>query len=377
MDQNEVIELQKRVVPELSPVFERRYAILRNVHFSQPVGRRTLAARLSEHERTIRRELDILRRAGLVRIGDRGVTNTILGEELLPQIGEYVRMLRALGDLEIAVRAATGLEFVTVVTGDSDQDESVKRQLAAAGALYIRHVLRDGSVLAVTGGTTMVEVGEAMESVRVCRNITVVPARGSLGEDAEKQADTVAVAVARRLKCAYRVLNLPDDLSDQIAARLLEQPRIAEVVNLIRNADVVAFGVGTFDEMAKRRRLGHEEVKRLEAQGAIGEAFGFYFDQEGQTVEGIPSLGIRMQDLVSKKHVIAVGGGKSKAQAILTLALRKVNRALITDEGAAREMLRLRISKAGDLATETRELVERVLSLGEDTGDQVKSSMNL
>jgi central glycolytic genes regulator len=263
------------------------------------------------------------------------------GEEVLRELREYIRSLRGLSILERVAAEALNLKRVVAVPGDSDEDESVKKELAKIAAKYIRKCLRDNCTLVVTGGTTMAEVANAFVPGRGRRNVTVLPARGSLGEDVEKQADTVAAAVARGLGGTYKLLNLPDDLSEEIASRLLEQPRVQEVVNQIRNADVVIHGIGTADEMARRRRLPKDQVEILKERDAVGEAFGFYFDRTGRIVYSTASLGLRLEDIPKMKQVIAVGGGNSKAEAIIAVSANNLHQILITDEGACRRILSL------------------------------------
>ncbi|MFY9485012.1 MAG: sugar-binding domain-containing protein [Bacillota bacterium] len=336
-----LIALQQRIAPELSSIIELRYSILRNIHFSQPIGRRAMALRLKTQERVIRREIDFLRDAGMVEITGAGMHLTAEGEEILRELREYIRTLRGLSYLERSVAEVLGLQEVIVVSGDSDDDESVKKELAKAAAYYIKKNLKDDYTIAVTGGTTMAEVARAFAPSRTKRNVTVVPARGSLGEEIEQQSDTVAVAVAKGLGGSYRLLNLPDDLSEDIASQLVEEPRIYEVVEQIRNADMVVHGIGTAEEMARRRRLPEEQARLLRRLGAVGEAFGFYFDRNGSVVHTTPSLGLKIEDLSEIEQVIAVGGGRTKAEAIIAVSANNLHKALITDEGASRRILAL------------------------------------
>lgn len=53
----------------------------------------------------------------------------------------------------------------------------------------------------------------------------------------------------------------------------------------------------------------------------------------------MPTLGVTINDLRKIKNHIAVAGGKNKAEAILTTVYGNENAVLITDEGAANEIL--------------------------------------
>lgn len=53
-----IINLQKKIVPELTNLLVQRYQILRQVSHEHPIGRRALAARLGLSERVLRAQVD-------------------------------------------------------------------------------------------------------------------------------------------------------------------------------------------------------------------------------------------------------------------------------------------------------------------------------
>ena len=64
----EILELQKKIVPELVEVLEKRYNVLRTIYYNQPIGRRMLASELDLGERVVRNEIDLLKSQNLIRI---------------------------------------------------------------------------------------------------------------------------------------------------------------------------------------------------------------------------------------------------------------------------------------------------------------------
>lgn len=338
-----VISLQRRIAPELTGVIVLRYYILRSVGQSQPVGRRALASSLGRTEREIRREERQLRRAGLISVSAHGIRLTPDGEDILRDLSQYVAQLSGAASLEAQLMNRFGLARAIVVPGDSDADASAKKEMARAGARLLAEVLRDGDVVAVTGGTTMAEMAAAAPASgpRAARNITVVPARGGLGEDVEKQADTVAAALAKQLGGSYRLLNLPDDLRHDLVAGIVAEPRIRQLLHTITQARVVAHGVGTALEMARRRNFSETEIERVLSLGAVGEAFGYYFNQAGEVVYTTSSLGLRLAELAAVENVISVAGGASKAEALAAVLRNGFSHIVVTDEGAARRALQL------------------------------------
>jgi central glycolytic genes regulator len=80
----------------------------------------------------------------------------------------------------------------------------------------------------------------------------------------------------------------------------------------------------------------------LNEDGAKGEAFGYYFDRTGKVVHRIRTVGIRPEQLKRVPLPIAIAGGRSKAEAILSyMASAPKQTVLVTDEGAANEMVNL------------------------------------
>jgi central glycolytic genes regulator len=338
---DKLISLQQRIAPEMTAAIERRYSILRQACFLGPIGRRSLAATLGLQERAVRNELEFLRRQELLLATSQGMSITDEGREILGDLEDYVRKLRGLSQLERKLADWLELERAVVVPGDSDQDESVKKELGRATASYLEKVLSPGMVCAVTGGTTMTDVAAAFSRLHLQKEVLVVPARGGLGEEVEKQANTVAAAMAKGIGGSYRLLHVPDDLGEQALESIMHDPKIEELLGQIKAADLVVHGIGTAQEMAKRRGLSQEQGEFLHSCGAVGEAFGYYFNQKGQIVYTTSSIGLRYEDLANIKKVVAVGGGRSKAAAALAVLFNQYQHVLITDEGAARGMLAL------------------------------------
>ena len=334
----DIISVQCRIAPELTEKIVLRHNILRHVSYSQPIGRRALAQCIGRSERVVRREEGVLREIGLILVGPDGIRLSRDGEDILWELGEYVRLLMGTGELEKMLAERFGVEQAVVVAGDSDCDDAVKREIARAGAAVLKDAISDGDVVAVTGGTTMAALAQEAVELRSVRDLVVVPARGGLGEDVEKQADTVAASLAKKLGGSYRLLNLPDDLGLESAASVREEPRIKQVLDTIRRARVVVHGVGTALEMARRRNLSEAEIVRIQQLGAVGESFGFYFNSAGEVVYTTSSLGLRLADLSSVPAVICVGGGASKAQALSAVLRNGFSHIVVTDEGAAREI---------------------------------------
>ncbi|NLM41664.1 MAG: DeoR family transcriptional regulator [Firmicutes bacterium] len=332
----------QQLVPELAELLERRYSLLRIIRNQGPIGRRFIAGQLGISERIIRGELDVLREQGLLRTSSLGMELTPEGEQVFVELQSVVRDAYALEQLENRLAPVLGVKKLIVVPGDCDKDPATKRDLARTAAEYLCEVLRDGQIVAVSGGTTLASMAEYVKLQGIKRKVTVVPVRGGLGEDIKIQSNSIAVALAEGLGGTYRLLHAPEDVRPCNLEQILSEPSIRSVIALGRRADILLHGIGTAEEMARRRGFDDASIMDLIASGAVGETFGCYFDAEGRIVRNTASVGLRLEDLERIPLVIAVGGGRSKAWAVMAVLSRGYCDVCITDEGVARRLMSLK-----------------------------------
>lgn len=337
-----IINLQKKIVPELTDLLVQRYQILRQVSHEYPIGRRALAARLGLSERVLRSQVDFLKKSGLLNFSAAGMTVTDEGMDILKELADYVRKLQDISFLENSLSEALKIGRVVIIPGDSDQEDVVKREIGRTAARILSKILSDGKkhIVAVSGGTTMAALAANISGSQP--NTVVVPARGGLGDNVELQANTIATVLAQKMGAAYRQLYVPDSVSEDILNSILKEDiGVRSVVDIIKRADILVHGVGRAHVMAKHRRLPAEIIARLDADGAVGEAFGQYCALDGRQIYMTNNAGLMLQDLKHIGIIIGIAGGKSKAAAILSVIRASRQDILITDEAAAREIIRM------------------------------------
>ncbi|AIQ61952.1 central glycolytic protein regulator [compost metagenome] len=337
-----LLEIQKQLLPDLMETLKRRYTILHQILLSDIIGRRTLAASLNMTERVLRAETDLLKSQGLIEIESVGMRISDAGRNLLDMLEPVAKSLFGLEDLEEKIRSSYGLKKVIVVPGDCEVSPFTKRELGRAGSKALLGVLRTDDTVAVTGGSTLSEVAEQMSAPLnlSCRETLIVPARGGLGESMEIQANTIASTMAKRLGAHYRLLHVPDLLSEEAYQSLAHEPNIAEIVQIIRRSRVIVHGIGDALEMTRRRRLDRETVEKIRAAGAVAESFGHYFNEQGEVVHSMLTMGLRLEDIVRTEIVIGIAGGKRKAKAIHAVLRFGQENILVIDEAAAEEIVR-------------------------------------
>ncbi len=333
----DVARLHRKIAPELITIVEDRYNILRHIQFSQPVGRRALAVMLDMGERVIRAQVEFLKNASLVDFTPLGMTITREGTAILADLAEYIRLMHGLTDLEEELASKLKLKRVVIIPGDSEEDQAARRELGRAAAGVLGQYLGNNMTIAVSGGSTMAVVAEAVQSSSAA--VTVVPARGGLGEEVEYQANTVASVMAAKLGGKYRMLHIPDGLSEKSLEVILENDsNMRMVADMIRHADILIHGIGQAQQMAVRRNMSEAAVAEILASGAVGEALGHYCSLQGEIVYVTNSVGLRLDELEQIGLVVAVAGGRDKAEAIVAVTSAGGQSVLVTDEAAARSI---------------------------------------
>ncbi|MEK3884937.1 sugar-binding domain-containing protein [Paenibacillus sp. PL2-23] len=337
----ELIELQQQLVPDLLEVMRKRYMILHQVMLSDTIGRRTLANALDMTERVLRAETEFLKEQGLLEIDSAGMRISERGRSMLEQLEPLYKSMFGLSELEERLRAAFGLSQVVIVQGDSETSVQTKRELGRAACQVLRLKIHPRDVVAITGGTTLSHVANQLTPTPAMKDIWFVPARGGLGESLDYQANTLASTMAKRTGGNYRLLHVPDHLGEEAFASLMQEPNIREIVSVIRSARIVVHGIGDAMVMARRRKLELDVVEAMKADGALAEAFGFYFDRSGAVVHKMQTVGLRLEDIVNTECVIGVAGGQGKGEAIAAVMRFGHNDVLVTDEAAALEIVKL------------------------------------
>nr|PZN09195.1 MAG: Cro/Cl family transcriptional regulator [Caldicoprobacter oshimai] len=333
--------LLKKIVPELIEVYEKRYTILRSIYNFQPIGRRTLASRLGLGERVVRNETEFLKNAGFLDIGPSGMRVTPEGELLLEGLKDFTHELKGLNELEHRLQEIFDLERAIVVPGDVDEDPLVLKDIGKAAARFLESIITRGNIIAVTGGSTVGAVANALSPINDNTDIVVLPARGGMGRNVEHQSNVIASIFAKKLGGQYRLLHIPDQLRAESMEPLLNEPDIKSVIDNLKNADILIYGIGRAQDMMQRRNFTPQQQRDLERRGAVAEAFGYFFNAKGEIVYACNSIWLKMDNLKRIPKVIAVAGGRQKAQAIMAVFKHWRKGILVTDEGAAREIIRL------------------------------------
>lgn len=335
------LHLARKIVPDLTDELIKRYRILKTVKLLEPCGRRLVVVSLGMTERTVRSEIEKLNAQGLVRVSKTGMSVTEDGMEVLDGLHTLFSALTGLTELEEKVREILGAKRVYLAQGDVDESERTRKEMAQIGARVLLEMTKKSSRIAITGGSTMAELVEAVPFMSIPKAEMILPARGSIGRKLELQADTLAAKMAEKLDADYRMLHLPDNLSSKVLEEMKAEPEIAETITEMKRANILLLGVGNAMDMAEKRRLDEETCSLLREKSAVAEACGYYFNHDGDVVYETNSIGIDFRDVHHMESVLVSAGGGKKAESLLALSKSMSNAVFVMDEGAAKGMLEL------------------------------------
>ncbi|AJC96696.1 sugar-binding transcriptional regulator [Staphylococcus hyicus] len=330
-----IIQVQQKIVPDLVDKMYRRFSILSTIQKYQPVGRRTLSDKLNLTERVLRSETDLLKVQDLISVKSTGMTLTHVGIDVLNELNVYFNNYTDYHSLAKQIKDLYQIKEVHVVPGNSDNDLSVKVEIGRIAGQLLEKQLYNDAIVAVTGGSTMASVSDAMSPLPF--DVLFVPARGGLGENVVFQANTICSTMAHRTGGSYTTLYVPDNVSELTYQNLLKEPAVIQTLEKIKDSKITIHGIGDALKMAKRRQSTPELIEKLQHHNAVGEAFGYYFDEHGQIIHKVNTIGLQLEEVRMKEHNFAVAGGYSKGNAMKAyLKIAPKNTVLITDEEAAK-----------------------------------------
>src|SRR5699024_10300560 len=276
-----LIDMQKKLYQDLLEMMQERYVLLQNIELLQPIGRRALADNTHVTERHVRSEVDVLARQNLIHMSSKGMQWTKEGKLVIDQLADVMHEIMGLNVLEKQLQEILQLDNIMIVPGNSDEHDWVKQEMGKACVSFLKKRMPSDQTIAVTGGTTMAAVADMMNPFNDNRDCLFVPARGGIGEKEENQANTIAAKMARQAKGRYRLLYVPDPLSETSYRTMIKEPAVIEVLKLIQGSSFVLHGIGDAITMAQRRKTSKDIIQKLKTEKAVSEAFGYYFDADG------------------------------------------------------------------------------------------------
>lgn len=340
MKVDEITSILRMVAPEMITVLEERYNILKVVSYLQPIGRRGLSLKLNITERIIRKEANTLKDQGLLDFSLEGMKLTVQGESALRMLNMFFNDLKGIKGLEDRIADKLNIKKVIIAPYSEEDEQLTLKEIGKVGADYLSKIIKEDSIIGITGGSSVHSIIDAYRKEKTpLQNSLVIPARGGLGTITDYQANSLVEKLAMKTGSKYKMLYTPDFLSQTTINSLMSEPDIKEIVEILEKLDILIFGIGRAGKMAKRRSLKEDEIGTILKKGAVSEAFGYYFNQDGEIVHEISTIGIKLDKFKKMDNLIAVAGGEDKAEAIVSICKLNPNLVLVTDEKVARKIM--------------------------------------
>lgn len=148
-------------------------------------------------------------------------------------------------DLEREIEAKYGLDEVVIVSPTSYDKAVIARELGPAAADCLLRSLPGDEVLALSWGTTLLAVVDALPAQN-WPDMKVVQILGGLGRpEAETHGTDLTCRMAEAFGCRPRLLPAPGIVSSKLVKdALMADPQIADTLTLAAQADIALVGIG-------------------------------------------------------------------------------------------------------------------------------------
>ncbi|KKX30578.1 sugar-binding transcriptional regulator [Rhizobium sp. LC145] len=251
-------------------------------------------------------------------------------------------------ELSTRLEQAYGLDEAIVVP--APRDDSPAAMASAVGLAlgqFLSEVVQDGMTLGVGWGRTMTA---SLASFRPPRrqDCKVVSLLGGIVAVHQTNPIDYTWRLASQLDAECYMFLAPL-LVDSVATKraLIEECGLKTLYNLAENLDlaVVSCGdIGPHSTSLSEGFISKRELQDLIAAGCVCDTMFNFLDAEGRSIAHPINervMSIDLDTLKKARHIVLSSGGAHRAVAIRATIRRIGCNTLITDESAARELLRL------------------------------------
>ncbi|HMD88584.1 MAG TPA: sugar-binding domain-containing protein, partial [Anaerolineaceae bacterium] len=236
------------------------------------------------------------------------------------------------------------VQKVNVVPNAHNSLALTRRALGNSAARFVDGILRDGDVIGLGWGRTVMEMANLMAPARPKR-IDVIPLQGESGYTGSyTQLNQVVMEVARAYSATPYFLLAPILVGTRFLRDALLQDAVAiQVAERWGNLSVACVGIGSVPPAEGQIvYIGEENISKLIKAGAIGDICARYFDRQGNFITAEQDdrmIGVSLSQLKKARHVIALAGGADKANAVIGALHIHLITDLFIDEALAQVLL--------------------------------------
>ncbi|AOG09355.1 MULTISPECIES: sugar-binding transcriptional regulator [unclassified Agrobacterium] len=296
------------------------------LHFIEGVKQSEIAEKLNLSHTKVNRMIAAGRKAGMVKISISS---------------PYQRLV----DMENDVTQRFGLKQSVVTPTVSDNPETTLQMVGRVAANHLLETLRDGDVIAITGGKAVSAVVENLEAERRF-DVRVVPLTGGVQGKHYTDVNHLATQLADKLGGTAQLVHAPLFAEDDKQRDLLMNvASIREVFDLARQATVALVGIGSvqapgsgyYDLLPDPARGGQALVDA----GIAGEFLAHLIKADGSLAEidlNSRVVALDPADLANCPTIIGVAAGSLKAGPVAATLAGRFLTSLVVDEEIARAL---------------------------------------
>lgn len=252
-------------------------------------------------------------------------------------------------DLEARLKAVFGLEDAIVIPAVGSTSSSLLNAVGTVAADYLLEQIRDGDIVALTPGTAVQAVVQSVNPSRPYQ-VEVVPMLGAIQGEFESDMNYLSTNMADRLGAKSYQLHAPAFVDTAEHAEIVRSMvPVKEILDIARQANIAVLGVGTVDPEASRfvqlTALSAQDLNYIEdGHGGVGEISAHVYDFEGNACAKEYAdrvIGLNLAEIREIPFRIGVAASAAKAKPIYGALRGGYLHALITDESAARGVLKI------------------------------------
>ncbi|MDR6266663.1 MULTISPECIES: sugar-binding transcriptional regulator [Rhodobacterales] len=251
-----------------------------------------------------------------------------------------------LADYETNLIAATSLTGAVITPTVSGNPDTTLQQVGRSAANLLLESIRDGDVIAITGGKAISAVVDNLTTERSF-DVTVVPLTGGVQGKYFTDVNHLATQLADRLGGKAMLVHAPL-FAESSAQRdmLREVGSVREVFDLARKANVALVGVGSIEPTGSSyydlNPVPDADRKMLVGMGVVGELLAYLIGADGSVANyalNTRLVALNPGELGACGRVIGVATGAQKTWPIRAALNGNYLDALVLDEETALSVL--------------------------------------
>lgn len=241
------------------------------------------------------------------------------------------------------------LKEIKILTSGHLGYAQLAERLGVLAARHMEERLQDGMILGISWNTGVYQVVNALRAARQ-KKVTVIQLTGAVGSiNPLIDGPDLTRWLAQTLGGQYKYLPAPL-LVESAATReaLLQDRSIRESLALLDQMDIALLGIGSLSpalsSLLSAGYITDAELREIIRQGGVGDICSYHYDRHGNVLPlelHQRLIGVSLETLRKTSYVIGVGGGIDKASAVMGALNLGVIDCLVTDEIAARAVLKM------------------------------------